>query len=98
MIKQHEPGRFTSGVLAVVVHVAFIALLVFGISWQQRTPTPLVADLWQEIPTRVNPIPTPEPPPPPPAPKAEPPPEPPKPAPTPKHAPVATPVQHARAP
>ena len=25
MIKQHEPGRFTSGVLAVVVHVAFVA-------------------------------------------------------------------------
>ena len=31
MIKQHEPGRLASGVLAVVVHVAFVALLIFGI-------------------------------------------------------------------
>ena len=79
MIKQHEPGRVASGVLAVVVHIAFIVLLVFGISWQQRTPMPLVADLWQDIPTpRAKPIPQPEPEPPPrpPAPKAEPPPEP----------------------
>jgi len=92
MINEHEPGRLFSGVMAVVVHIAFIALLVFGISWQQRTPIPLVADLWQEIPIR-KPVAQaePEPPPPPPAPKAEPPPEPPKPAPVPKVAPEPKP-------
>ena len=69
-----EPGRVTSGVLAVAVHVAFIMLLVFGISWQQRVPEPVVVDLWQDIPPpKPEPIvrPAPEPPPPPPAPKVE---------------------------
>jgi colicin import membrane protein len=91
MINEHEPGRFFSGIMAVVVHVAFVALLVFGISWQQRTPMPLVADLWQDIPTRKAVVQEPEPPPPPPPPKAEPPPEPPKPAPVPKVAPEPKP-------
>jgi colicin import membrane protein len=101
MTKQPEPGRFFSGVLAVIVHVAFIALLLFGISWQQRTPLPVVADLWQDIPTpRKTAIqPEPEPPPPPPPPKAEPPPEPVKPV-QPKAAPEpkpAVPTQPSRA-
>jgi colicin import membrane protein len=76
-----EPGRFASGLLAVAVHVAFIVLLVFGISWQQRAPAPLVAELWREIPPpRPGPVQraVPEPPAPPPAPRPEPvrPPEP----------------------
>jgi colicin import membrane protein len=77
-----EPGRFTSGLLAVVVHVLFIAMLVFGIRWQQRLPEPLVAELWQEIPPpKAQPVVRPpEPPPPLPTPKPQtPPPEPPKP-------------------
>lgn len=86
-----EPGRFTSGLLAVVVHLVFIAVLVFGIRWQQRLPEPLVAELWQEIPPpKAQPIARPpEPPPPPPTPKPQaPPPEPPKPVVQPKPAPT----------
>jgi len=86
-----EPGRFTSGLLAVAVHVLFIAVLVFGIRWQQRLPEPMVAELWQEIPP-LKPQPVarpPEPPPPPPTPKPQvAPPEPPKPAVQPKPAPA----------
>jgi colicin import membrane protein len=68
-----EPGRFTSGLLAVAVHVLFIAMLVFGIRWQQRLPEPLVAELWQEIPPpKAQPIVRPpEPAPPPPTPKLQ---------------------------
>jgi colicin import membrane protein len=86
-----EPGRFTSGLLAVVVHVVFIAVLVFGIRWQQRLPEPLVAELWQEIPPpKSQPVARPpEPPPPAPTPKPQaPPPEPPKPVVQPKPAPT----------
>ena len=86
-----EPGRFTSGLLAVAVHVLFIAVLVFGIRWQQRVPEPLVAELWQEIPTpKPQPVARPpEPPPPPRTPKPQaPPPEPPKPVVQPKPAPT----------
>jgi colicin import membrane protein len=86
-----EPGRFTSGLLAVVVHVVFIAALVFGIRWQQRLPEPLVAELWQEIPPPKSQqvARPPEPPPPAPTPKPQaPPPEPPKPVVQPKPAPA----------
>jgi colicin import membrane protein len=86
-----EPGRFTSGVLAVAVHVVFIIVLVSGIRWQQRVPEPLVAELWQEIPPpKPQPLTRPaEPPPPPPTPKPQAlPPAPPKPVAQPKPAPI----------
>jgi len=93
-----EPGRFTSGLLAVAVHLLFIAMLVFGIRWQQRLPEPLVAELWQEIPPpKAQPVARPPEPPPPlptPKPKAAPP-EPPKPVVQQK--PVAAPVAPPKA-
>lgn len=84
MTSYPEPGRVASGVLAISVHLVFVALLVFGINWQQKMPQPIVAELWQELPTKPESITQapPEPPPPPPPPKRElPPPEPPKPTP-----------------
>jgi len=84
-----EPGRFTSGVLAFVVHAVFIAVLVFGIRWQQRLPDPVVVELWQEIPQPKPIARTPELPLPSPTPKPQlPPPEPPKPVLQPKPAPT----------
>jgi colicin import membrane protein len=93
-----EPGKVASGVLAVVVHAAFFALLVLGLSWQHRAPDAVEVELWNNLP----PVPQVKTPPPPPKiePKAEvkppppPPPQPkveakPKPAPEPK--PVAKP-------
>jgi colicin import membrane protein len=78
-----------SGALALVMHLMFFALLVFGVSWQKRETPPLVAELWSSLPTpkaappppQVEPKPVPKaepkpPPPPPPPPKAEPKPEP----------------------
>ena len=68
-----EPGLLASGLLAIAVHAAFIALLVLGIRWQQRLPDPIVAELWQELP-QPKPAPparVPEPPPPSPTPKAQ---------------------------
>jgi colicin import membrane protein len=87
-----EPGRVASGVLAVIVHVLFVVMLVFGIRWQQRAPEPMVVELWREIPaSKPEPVARPvEPTPPPPAPKPEPkPPEPPKAVVQPKPAPPA---------
>jgi colicin import membrane protein len=42
--------RFSAGVLALLVHVAFLALLVFGISWQTKEPPGVVVDLWSSLP------------------------------------------------
>jgi len=82
--KRRQPGRIRAFILAVVVHAAFFALIVFGVAWQSSPTAPLVAELWDKLPPAVKPEPPkPEPPkpePPPPEKKVEPPkPEPPKP-------------------
>lgn len=64
--------RLAAGLLALGVHLLFVLLLVFGVSWQTRHPVPVTVDLWESIP--------PAPRPPVPAPPA---PEPPQPAPRP---------------
>ena len=91
--KPRQPGRIRAVFLAVVVHAAFFALIVFGITWQSRQQPPVQAELWDKLPPAPNakavepepPKPQPEPPKPEP-PKPEPPkpevkPEPPKPDP-----------------
>ena len=49
-----DPGRVASGILALVVHMLFFGLLVFGISWQKRIVGPVVVDLWEELPEPVT--------------------------------------------
>ncbi len=86
-----EPGRVASGILALLVHLLFFGMLVFGISWQKKIVAPVMVDLWEELPepiTKVSPPPKivetpPKPvpevrkePPPPPPPKVEAPPKP----------------------
>ena len=74
-----------AGALAFAMHVLFLILLVFGVSWQhQQIDTAVVVDLWRDLPTamppKVEPPPAPvvKPEPPPPAPKVEVKPPPPK--------------------
>jgi colicin import membrane protein len=74
-----------SGALALGMHLLFALLLIFGVAWQQqRSDTPVVVDLWSNLP----PVPQP---------KAEAPPQvkpeppPPKPKPAPKVEPKAEP-------
>ena len=83
--KRQSPGGIRAFLLAVAVHGAFFALIVFGVTWQVSPTAPLVAELWDKLPpaktvSRPDP-PKPDPPKPDP-PKPEPPkPEPPKPEP-----------------
>lgn len=60
--ERKEPGRRLAVVLAILVHLIFIGLLVFGVNWQTREASPVVAELWSSLSV--------------PAPKAEPRPEP----------------------
>lgn len=81
MHARREPGRIPAIILAVLVHAAFLALLVFGVNWQSRAPEPVQAELWSKLPP-IEQAKPPEPAPQPEPPKPEPPkPEPPKPAP-----------------
>jgi colicin import membrane protein len=85
--KRPSPGRIRAIALAVLVHVAFIGVIIFGVTWQSAPTSPVQADLWSKLPparTAQNVPPKPAPPPPRPEPKPEPPkpqPEPPKPEP-----------------
>lgn len=77
--------RFQSSVLAVLVHAAFFALLIFGITWQAKEPAGVVVDLWSDLPAQPEAQPVIKP--------AEPPPPAPEPVKkvAPKPAPVKTP-------
>ena len=54
-----------AAIFAIIIHGAFFALIVFGVSWQVKHPAPAVADLWSQLPPARNvvvpqPVPTPE--------------------------------------
>ncbi len=61
--------KAVSGALALVMHLLFFALLVFGVAWQKHEPAAMVAELWSNLPA--PPLPKVEPMPPKPQPKAE---------------------------
>jgi len=79
--ERKEPGRGLAIVLAVLVHLIFVAVLVFGVNWQTKEASPVMAELWNSLPApKAAPQPAPRP-----EPKPEPEPEPePKPRPEPK--------------
>ena len=54
MLAVDEPGRIPSGILALLVHLLFFGMLVFGISWQKKIVGPVVVDLWEELPEPVR--------------------------------------------
>lgn len=45
-----EPYRFSAGLLALIVHLAFFALLYFGVHWQSRPPESFVVEMWDNLP------------------------------------------------
>lgn len=47
---RREAGKLPAAILAAIVHVFFFALIVFGVSWQIRTPTPISAQVWSALP------------------------------------------------
>ena len=79
-----EPGRWRALALAALVHVALLAFLWFGVSWQNTVPVAIEAEIWSPQAREAAPQPEPLPPP-----VAQP--EPPKPIP-PKPAPIPEPV------
>ena len=82
--KPRQPGRIRAVVLALAVHAAFFALIVFGVAWQSRPDPPVQAEIWDKLPPAPKAAPKAEPKPPEPEPKVEPPrPEPVKPPPKP---------------
>jgi colicin import membrane protein len=48
--KRPQPGRVRAVFLAVAVHAAFFALIVFGVTWQSKPAPPVQAELWEKLP------------------------------------------------
>ena len=48
--KPRQPGRIRAVFLALAVHAAFFALIVFGVTWQSRPDTPVQAEIWDKLP------------------------------------------------
>lgn len=49
----YEPDKLPAGILALVVHGAFFALMYLGFSWQTQPPETMSVELWQSLPDRV---------------------------------------------
>jgi colicin import membrane protein len=52
-------SHWVAGAMALGVHVIFLLLLVFGVSWQTQHPAPVMVDLWEAMPAppKVEPAP-----------------------------------------
>ncbi len=48
--QRKEAGKLPAALFAIVVHVGFFSLIIFGVSWQVKTPTPLNAEIWRDLP------------------------------------------------
>lgn len=74
-----EPGKKYALVFTILVHVALIAFLFFGVQWKRSKPEVMEVELWSPRPMPAQVVPPPPPPPEPvvkPVPKVEPKPEP----------------------
>src|SRR5215470_2588930 len=99
---ERSAGKWFAGMLAAVVNLAFIAFLVFSVTWQNRKLEPVTVELYAPpSPAKTEPAPQPQPAPEPAKPLPEPPkppPEPPKPPPEPpKPAPKVEPPAPSKA-
>ena len=59
-ISQQE--KVMSGAFALGMHLLFLMLLIFGVTWQKKVePQVNIVDLWTNLPSQVKPVPSPEP-------------------------------------
>ena len=49
-IQADEPSGVTPAALSALVHLAMLAVLVFGIHWQTRHPDAVEVELWSQLP------------------------------------------------
>ena len=56
-----DPGKLASAVLAAAVHLALLAILVFGVRWQNRPAEAVTVELWEPPPAPLAEAPKPAP-------------------------------------
>ncbi len=45
-----DPGQFASALLSAAVHLVLLAVLIFGVQWQNRPPETVAVELWEPPP------------------------------------------------
>ncbi len=55
-LSYREPNRLPAGLLALTVHAAFFAMLMFGLRWQTLPPENYAVELWDSLPS-IDPVP-----------------------------------------
>lgn len=50
VFQREEPGQYKAGALALLVHVVFLLLMIFGVSWQNQEPAGVEVELWEALP------------------------------------------------
>ncbi len=65
LLRPEEPGKRISVVMALTVHLALAALLIYGVHWQTAPPETIEVELVRSIPSpapeRIEPLPEPKP-------------------------------------
>lgn len=51
-----DPGKMTSALLSAAVHLVLLAVLIFGVSWQNRPPETVSVELWEPPPPPAAPV------------------------------------------
>lgn len=51
-LRYRDPYRYSAGLLAMGVHLAFFALLVIGVRWQSHQPDRFSVELWHSLPVQ----------------------------------------------
>jgi colicin import membrane protein len=49
-ISADEPGGVAPAALSALVHLVFLAVLVFGLHWQSKHPDAIQVELWSQLP------------------------------------------------
>jgi len=49
-----EPRILLAGALAVLVHLVFIAVLIFGLNWKDQQPEGMMVEIWTELPAPIQ--------------------------------------------
>ena len=70
--KPEEPGKNYALAFTILVHVALVAFLFFGVQWKRSKPEVMEVELWSPTPMPAQYVPPPPPPPPKPEVKPEP--------------------------
>ncbi len=59
VFERRDPGAIRAAALSLLVHLALVIVLFFGVRWRSSQPEPVMAELWSQLPAVETPRPPP---------------------------------------